>query len=86
MEPGTQRWCIRRSLAWAEAVTATGNLLGIDFGGRRSRYEKPGLATVKALFLKTQYRALRMVMTAMVELQWSIGQRKAYVSTTTLEA
>ena len=48
MEPGTQRWWFGRFLSWAEAETATENPLGMDFGGRQRRDEKPGLGHKKA--------------------------------------
>lgn len=38
-----QRWWFRRSLAWAEAQTATENHWVVDFDGRRSSDEKSGL-------------------------------------------
>ena len=44
MEPGTQRWWFRRSLAWAEAQAATENHLIVDFGGRQRPDEKFGLS------------------------------------------
>ena len=46
MEPGTQRWWFRRSLAWTEAQAATENHLIVDFGGRQRPDEKFGLERV----------------------------------------